>query len=933
MIYNFLQTSIFFRLKPPTVKKSHKDVLNDSPYDVGLSVDLDKKRKKINQQLHLEKKEFMSKLNITRMVRTKLENDAAKRIQSIFRGFSVRNSLDEIRYYCSIHALIRTNIRSYLENAKYSTKILSEYRMERQKLRNNSAALIQCTFLRYLSRRCYRGRLYEKKLKLRHSAASIIQAYVRGMHSRARVRFMQQKNCMVKIVRAALKIQCAFRRMIAKRRVRVRRFKLRFLACRIIQNWYRASYSKRMAAHIKAVMLARKLFNGAKAIQKIVRSFLARRRVNRVRFRCVYKLVFKSVTRIQSLVRKFLGTIAVKKRRELKLVADAAEEKQRALNSQQVELAKINAENLALLESADIFIQAKKGNTVNVEDIFKGLMGGDPHSPTDTNSAGDTLLTIAATTGNMDLLRKCILWGFDINHHNLLGQNAIMIAAKSNNMAVFQYLLSFHPSSSGNDKGSDKPVLSLTDEEIGFLYVAAAANAAISDLSMLQALLAVGFDVNAKSAGDGMTAIHAAAEVGHADAFKLLVKNKARVDQVDELGQTPLHKACCSSLKLVQWILGLDPDFPIFMNDETRRAAVLALDIDGKDCSLHASISGQSDILEQLENVLETTGGAKNDNGDQEIGWSPNDITKGLQLVEHGNLYCIRKIITVGFDPSWPQEETSLTMALVACKLGDLDVIDLLMEFGADFSCVDAHGRTVMHFAAECSNQPVVAHLLSHTHAAKCNIKKELLLKTDTVRLENAFHYSARAGIEINVDLLVGHEIVSKMLMAKNKDGLTPLLVACSFYQERVINLYLKLGADPTVVDNHGRGCLWHLFHPDVSVVANRRVWCSEYIWQCPSADIQNKSRKDRDDDVARVNIEASLVITLLKSGCTLYENYALSPEEIRELPFQNGSPPVAHEDVLSEPGDIIIQEYCYAFLKQVVSVISPLDAWKLCKS
>ncbi len=102
MIYNFLQTSIFFRLKPPTVKKSHKDVLNDSPYDVGLSVDLDKKRKKINQQLHLEKKEFMSKLNITRMVRTKLENDAAKRIQSIFRGFSVRNSLDEIRYYCSI---------------------------------------------------------------------------------------------------------------------------------------------------------------------------------------------------------------------------------------------------------------------------------------------------------------------------------------------------------------------------------------------------------------------------------------------------------------------------------------------------------------------------------------------------------------------------------------------------------------------------------------------------------------------------------------------------------------------------------------------------------------------------------------------------------------------------------------------------------------
>jgi hypothetical protein len=207
-----------------------------------------------------------------------------------------------------------------------------------------------------------------------------------------------------------------------------------------------------------------------------------------------------------------------------------------------------------------------------------------------------------------------------------------------------------------------------------------------------------------------------------------------------------------------------------------------------------------------------------------------------------------------------------------------------------------------------------------------------LLLSVDTENQENPFHYAARVENEINIDLLATHEIITKMLMMKNKNGLTPLLVACRFYHEKVINLFLKLGADPQSCDNNNHGCLWHLFHPDSSVLANRRVLCSEFIWQCPSADAQGKSRKDRDEDMARANAESGLVIHFLKSGCTLYENYALSPEKMRELPFTVGSVPTSCQDPKAEPGDIIIQEYSYSLLKQIVSVLSPLDAWKLCK-
>jgi hypothetical protein len=146
------------------------------------------------------------------------------------------------------------------------------------------------------------------------------------------------------------------------------------------------------------------------------------------------------------------------------------EEAQRALALQ------IQVENQQLLDSADLFLQLHNGNVIGVEDIFTGLMGGEPHHVTDTDPQGDTLLTISASLGNADLCRKCILWGFDINHRNHDDHNAIMVAAKENRLAAFQYLLSFYQAAvdtaaGGDDEdgegGSDKQTLVLSEEDKG----------------------------------------------------------------------------------------------------------------------------------------------------------------------------------------------------------------------------------------------------------------------------------------------------------------------------------------------------------------------------------------------------------------------------------------------------------------------------------
>eukprot|EP01031_Cornospumella_fuschlensis_P041189 gene41189-50263_t len=273
------------RLKPPNVKATNKEILGSSPYDFGLSVDIVKKTKKINKMLHEEKKEFMAKLNVTRFVRSKLENDAATKLQSIYRGYHTRKNLGEINHFLDINHMIRSNLRSFLDSSDYSTLNLGQSTRERQTVRNYAATLIQCAFRMCLSRKCLRRRKYEQNLRRKVHAAVVIQARARGISARARVKALIEKRRIILYRLSVIKIQSALRGMFARRRVYRRRYRLKFLAARMIQSWYRAKYSRKMTNHIKSVMHFRQSNKGATLMQKAVRRFLAIRRVNRIRLR------------------------------------------------------------------------------------------------------------------------------------------------------------------------------------------------------------------------------------------------------------------------------------------------------------------------------------------------------------------------------------------------------------------------------------------------------------------------------------------------------------------------------------------------------------------------------------------------------------------------------------------------------------------------
>ena len=327
--------------------------MKDSPFQhAGLHIDQEEEKRKLNRMLLNEKKQFMAKLNVSRYLRTKLENEAASKIQAIYRGHYTRSNISNIVENMLISKQIRSNIKSYLANRFSLIFSLSDFKVDRMKIRNRSAAIIQAKFIAFLSRRALRRRQLDNRLQQRHFAARVIQAIYRGVAARARVRILLERLKLLVTIKSSIRIQTSFRRMLAKRKVRRRRLKLRMLACRMIQHWYRAKFTKKMASQFLATLQQRRKTRGALALQGIVRKFLSRRRVNRIRLRSLHKLVFRSIVRIQCLVRKFVATAKVQ--RLLALTRPIEDENSVSSSLDSIGLGK---DAQALLDSVDIFLQ------------------------------------------------------------------------------------------------------------------------------------------------------------------------------------------------------------------------------------------------------------------------------------------------------------------------------------------------------------------------------------------------------------------------------------------------------------------------------------------------------------------------------------------------------------------------------------------------
>lgn len=110
----------------------------------------------------------------------------------------------------------------------------------------------------------------------------------------------------------------------------------------------------------------------------------------------------------------------------------------------------------------------------------------------------------------------------------------------------------------------------------------------------------------------------------------------------------------------------------------------------------------------------------------------------------------------------------------VAARNGRLQIIQLLLEDGADPQQKAKNGDTPLHFACKYGHQKVVEALLSHVRKTKSDSECKLYINMSTSKGETSLHYASKlnankvkvtdSGLQGALKGLVGTNIVKLLL-------------------------------------------------------------------------------------------------------------------------------------------------------------------------
>ncbi|XP_056653325.1 titin homolog isoform X2 [Monodelphis domestica] len=140
-------------------------------------------------------------------------------------------------------------------------------------------------------------------------------------------------------------------------------------------------------------------------------------------------------------------------------------------------------------------------------------------------------------------------------------------------------------------------------------------------------------------------------------------------------------------------------------------------------------------------------------------------------------------------------DDLNRTALHLACAAGYPDVVSFLVERHCKLDVCDSNHRTPLMKAVQCQQEECVSILL--LHGADPNMVDE--------SSSSALHYAAAGGNLRIVERL----LESKANMeARDKLGLTPLLLAVKNHHEAMVDLFLKNGANVNAKDNSKRTAL-----------------------------------------------------------------------------------------------------------------------------
>lgn len=131
----------------------------------------------------------------------------------------------------------------------------------------------------------------------------------------------------------------------------------------------------------------------------------------------------------------------------------------------------------------------------------------------------------------------------------------------------------------------------------------------------------------------------------------------------------------------------------------------------------------------------------------------------------------------------------------IACESDDVEMVELLLERGADPDLEDRASMTALHYAVEEGNEELLALLLK----ADANPA----LGNNAIGMDNTpFHHAISRGRYGMAKMLLD---TGKFDVNKPGAGWLPLHLAARRGSVKIVEMLLEAGADPTAVDENGR--------------------------------------------------------------------------------------------------------------------------------
>lgn len=405
------------------------------------------------------------------------------------------------------------------------------------------------------------------------------------------------------------------------------------------------------------------------------------------------------------------------------------------------------------------------------------------------NNRRSTALHVAAFDGRTEVVTYLLKSGFDIDALNAGGFTPLMFAVYRAHPETARVLL---------DSGADKM---RADNTWGGAAIHWASNR--GNRETMELLKSYGYDLDMQSVTDSSTPLLWAANAGNAETLEYLLEQGVDPNTAAPGGWSALHNATAAGrIEIVKILIAHGAD--IHITDDEGNSAFTAAVSQGH--------------MELIAYYL--------DNGIDVNERSQDNLTPLHWATVRGNTELVRLLLEKGADVNIVDDHLNTPLSR-AVGSNDLESVRMLIEHGAEINVVDENGLSLVMRAVNTGSVEIVELLLAN--------------KAKVDNREN--HYSQT---ELHRAAVKGYGDIAKMLIeagadinAEDRDNHRPVYYADKYGNAKVTKLLMKQGAKGKDIQGQqdllhtpiaqGDAVVWYLGHCGFAIKTAEHVLIFDY--------------------------------------------------------------------------------------------------------